>query len=269
MFSIIIPTYNQDYFLKNALESVINQTFQEWEAIVINNYSEDNTLEIIESFNDIRIKSTNFSNFGVIAASRNFGLSLSIYPYISFLDSDDTWHPEKLEKTLFYLKNDIDLVCHDEIWTWSDNTHKLVSYGPKKNSVYENLLFNGNVISTSAVSVRKDLMIELNGFNESPSMIGNEDYDLWMRISMKTKNNFKFINEPLGYYVIHENNTSKKLFRQLKSEIFVIKKHFNNSIIEKNPKNLLRLIIRISRAIVGSILRSNDFVYKSLIRIIK
>ena len=187
MFSIIIPTYNQDYLLKKSLESVINQTFDNWEVIIINNYSNDETIKISQSFNDKRIKLINFRNNGIISASRNYGLKLAKFPYIAFLDSDDIWFPKKLEKTYSYLIQGHEIVCHDEIWLWPDSTNKVVNYGPEKRSSYINLLFKGNVISTSAISCRKDLLIEFNGFDENPLMVGNEDYDLWMRISKMEK----------------------------------------------------------------------------------
>ena len=78
-----------------------------------------------------------------------------------------------------------DIVCHDEIWLWPDSTNKVVNYGPEIRSSYINLLFKGNVISTSAISCRKDLLIEFNGFDENPLMVGNEDYELWMILKGK------------------------------------------------------------------------------------
>ena len=80
MFSIIIPTYNQDYLLKKCLESVIKQTFENWEVIIINNYSNDDTIKVIQSFNDERIKLRNFRNNGIISFSRNYGLNLAKFP---------------------------------------------------------------------------------------------------------------------------------------------------------------------------------------------
>ena len=269
MFSIIIPTFNQDYLLKKCLESVIDQTFENWEVIIINNYSNDETIKVSKSFNDERIKLRNFRNNGIISASRNYGLNIAKFPYIAFLDSDDIWFPEKLEKSFSHFINGNDIVCHDEIWLWPDGTNKLVHYGPEKQTLYKNLLFKGNVISTSAFSCRKDLILDLNGFNESPLMAGNEDYDLWMRISRVEEFKFKFIQEALGYYRIHQNNNSKKLLKQLNSEIYVINQHFKNSKIKKNPTNYLKLFIRISKALFGSIFKSNEFIYKTMIKLRK
>ena len=95
---VIVPTYNHAPLLKKALESLIAQTFTDWEVVVINNFSGDDTIQIVESFNDSRIRITNFRNSGVIAASRNEGLRLAKGKYIAFLDSDDLWYPNKLQK---------------------------------------------------------------------------------------------------------------------------------------------------------------------------
>ena len=84
--SIIIPTYNHAKLLKKALDSVVAQTFTKWEAIVVNNFSTDDTIEIVDAFNDSRIRIINFSNFGVIAASRNRGLRDATGGFIAFLD---------------------------------------------------------------------------------------------------------------------------------------------------------------------------------------
>tara|TARA_B100000886_G_scaffold335209_1_gene291921 strand:+ start:6295 stop:7104 length:810 start_codon:yes stop_codon:yes gene_type:complete len=269
MFSIIVPTYNQDNLLKKCLESVVNQTFENWEVIIINNHSKDETLKVIQSFDDDRIKSRNFRNNGIIAASRNYGINLAKFPYISFLDSDDFWLPKKLEKSFSYLTKGNDIVCHDEIWIWPDGTKKLVNYGPEENTLYKNLLFKGNVISTSAFSCKKNLILDLNGFNESPLMAGNEDYDLWMRISKIGKYKFKFIQEPLGYYRIHQNNNSKKLLKQLKTEIYVINEHYKGSKFSESPFNYLKFFLRIIKALFGSIIKSNEFIYKTMIKIRK
>ena len=96
--SVVIPTFNHAKFLKKALDSVVAQTFQNWEAVVVNNFSTDNTIEVVNSFADPRIKLFNFSNNGVIAASRNHGLKEAAGDFIAFLDSDDVWYPNKLQK---------------------------------------------------------------------------------------------------------------------------------------------------------------------------
>ena len=110
-FSIIIPTYNRATLLKRCLESVIGQTYPNWEAIVVDNYSEDNTEEVVKNFNDNRIKYLKNHNYGIIAISRNKAIDIASGDWICFLDSDDCWYENKLEIMLNYV-HDYDLIYH-------------------------------------------------------------------------------------------------------------------------------------------------------------
>jgi len=115
LISIIIPTYNHANYLSKALESVINQSFQNWEAIVIDNQSIDETRKIISGYRDSRIKYLRISNNGVVAKSRNAGIMMAKGKWIAFLDSDDWWVKNKLKicHNIIKKKNDIDLIYHD------------------------------------------------------------------------------------------------------------------------------------------------------------
>ena len=106
LVSVVMPTYNYAQFIGDAIGSVLDQTYKNIELIIIDNYSDDNTEEIIASFNDTRIKYKKFRNNGIIAASRNIGISESRGKYIAFLDSDDMWKPAKIEKQIKLLEND-------------------------------------------------------------------------------------------------------------------------------------------------------------------
>ena len=115
LVSIVIPTYNHAPMLQRALATVIEQTYQNWNAIVVNNYSTDNTLEVVAQFNDPRIQCVNFRNNGVIGASRNEGIALATGKYVAFLDSDDAWLPGKLTAQLAALRAapaGQDVSCH-------------------------------------------------------------------------------------------------------------------------------------------------------------
>ena|SRR5438132_1419331 len=110
--SIVIPTYNRAELLKRALESVRAQTFEDWEAVIVNDHSEDDTVEVVARFEDPRVRLVNFKSGGVIAASRNYGIRLSRGRIIAFLDSDDLWYPSKLERCLRAMTAEVDLVAH-------------------------------------------------------------------------------------------------------------------------------------------------------------
>ena len=225
LVSIVIPTYNHAPMLQRALATVIEQTYQNWNAIVVNNFSTDNTLEVVAKFNDPRIQCVNFRNNGVIGASRNEGIKLATGEYIAFLDSDDTWFPTKVEKSVSSLENGSDLVCHAEYWIDESGKSRLVTYGPSEAATHHNLIYKGNRISTSATMVRATLLKEVNGFDVSPELISTEDYDLWIRLAAKSKK-FAFIDEPLGEYHRHDNNVSANIEKHLAAELALLTKHF-------------------------------------------
>ena len=226
LVSIVIPTYNHAPMLQRALATVIEQTYQNWNAIVVNNFSTDKTLEVVAKFNDPRIHCVNFRNNGVIGASRNEGITLSTGEYVAFLDSDDTWFPAKIEKCVASLENGSDLVCHAEYWIDENGKSRLVAYGPSEAATHHNLIYKGNRISTSATIVRATLLKEVNGFDISPELISTEDYDLWIRLAAKS-NRFAFIDEPLGEYHRHDNNVSANIEKHLSAELALLSKHFS------------------------------------------
>lgn len=226
VISVVIPTYNHARFLRKALDSVCRQTFTDWEAIVVNNYSEDDTEDVVASFADPRIRLENFRNHGVIAASRNLGIKLSQGGYVAFLDSDDSWHPEKLARVIMALDDGYGLVCHGEIWMKDDVEFKRVNYGPAEKSKYRSLLFERNCISTSAVTVRKGCLEKVGGFSEEPAFAMVEDYELWMKLA-RAGYRFAFIDEMLGIFNLHAANSSRAVFRQMNAELAVLEKHFS------------------------------------------
>lgn len=243
--SIVIPTYNHAQFLAQALQAVLAQTCTAWEAIVVNNYSQDNTQDVVAAFNDPRIRLVNFRNNGVIAASRNHGVQLAQADLVAFLDSDDVWYPRKLELCLDAIGNGFDLVCHGEVWTTENAPARKMFYGPAARAAYRALLFNGNCISTSAVVVKKSNLREAQGFCEDPRFVTVEDYDLWLRLA-RNGARIRFVREILGEYRIHGANASKALLRHLDAEIAVIESHFVGFAA---PNWLTRLRMRRRRAL--------------------
>jgi glycosyltransferase involved in cell wall biosynthesis len=226
LVSIVIPTYNHAPMLQRALATVVEQTYQNWNAIVVNNFSTDNTLEVVAAFNDPRIQCVNFRNNGVIGASRNEGIALATGKYVAFLDSDDTWFPTKLEKCVEILESGSDLVCHAEYWIDESGKSRLVAYGPSEAATHHSLIYKGNRISTSATVVRAALLKEVHGFDVSPELISTEDYDLWIRLAAKS-DKFAFISEPLGEYHRHDNNVSANIEKHLAAELALLAKHFS------------------------------------------
>ena len=250
-FSIIIPTYNQANFLKKAIQSVINQTFKDWELIVIDNFSNDNTVDVVNSFENENILFFQINNNGIIAKSRNKGIIESRGSYIAFLDSDDFWYSNKLEVINEIIKNSgKEFICHSEIWTYLDESKKshVINYGPKHKSKYFKLLFNGNCISTSAVVVSKNILLKSGFFNESEKLITAEDYDLWLKIA-DIKTDMEFTNIVLGEYLIHSQSNSNASEKNMNA----ILECFYNHYVRKNYNGIYYSILKKRRVSIKEI----------------
>lgn len=182
--SVIIPTFNRAGMVSRAVSSVLGQTFQDFELIVVDDGSQDDTPRVLEAFNDrIRILS-HPKNMGVSAA-RNSGIKAAKSPLIAFLDSDDHWLPRKLAvQTAFFEQHPEALVCQtEEYWVRHNrrvnprNKHRKPS-----GDIFEDSL-RMCLVSPSAVMLKRTLIDEVGLFDES--LPACEDYDLWLRISSK------------------------------------------------------------------------------------
>lgn len=245
--SIVIPTYNHAEFLRDAIASILNQTFCDWEAIVVNNFSEDNTEEVIASFKDPRIQLINFHNHGVIASSRNYGIKVAKGEYIAFLDSDDVWYPEKLQRCYeALLASGEDAVCHGERWVGPNSYQRDVVYGPESRGSYKSLLYDGNLISTSAVVVRRQNVLDIDAFCEDEKLVTAEDYDLWLRLT-KAGTRFVFLNDMLGEFRIHPGGNSQAVLKNVEAILTVIERQFQD---QAQPNWLDFLLRRRARALV-------------------
>ena len=249
LVSVIMPTYNHGKFIGKAIKSVLYQTYQSFELIIIDNYSEDGTEKIVSSYDDVRIIYLKFRNNGIIAASRNHGIKHSHGEYIAFLDSDDFWLEQKLEFVVNHIKANplVDLICHD-IWFQAYKTSKKpMTFGPY--TTYRDLLFNGNSISTSATVVRQQKILEVDGFSEDMRFVAVEDYDLWLRLA-RAGCRIEYLHKILGVYRDWGQNISNNVIMHNQHLMNVLDTHFQRW----RPKNLYyRYLYRRHR---GTILRA-------------
>tara|TARA_B100000959_G_scaffold283181_1_gene351429 strand:+ start:272 stop:1174 length:903 start_codon:yes stop_codon:yes gene_type:complete len=234
LVSVILPTFNRSgYYLERAIQSVVNQSYDNWELIIIDNHSTDNTLNYINSLANKNISIYMINNNGNIAKSRNYGISHSNGNLIAFLDSDDFWEKNKLEISISFFQDNKKYagVCHSENWT--NNAETIIKhYGPEYNFKYETLLQRGNCISLSAMVLKKKYLEQVNYFSQDPEFITAEDYDLWLNVS-KIGGKIGFIKNILGTFQMHSKSESSDIFRNTKAVINVLKKHIN-----KKDKNL-------------------------------
>jgi glycosyltransferase involved in cell wall biosynthesis len=212
LISIVIPTYNHADYLSKALQSILDQTYKNWEAIVIDNHSTDFTNKVISKYVDPRIKYLKIHNSGVIAKSRNKGILLAKGEWIAFLDSDDWWTSDKLKNCIDYSNNQIDFIYHDlEIVSNKQRffRRKITKTHQLKKPILVDLLVSGNVISNSSVFVRKKVFEKIGFIDESKALVGSEDYNTWLKIANLT-DQFLYLPKKLGYYLIHEQSISQK-----------------------------------------------------------
>lgn len=183
LISVIIPTFNRSFFLEKAVNSVLYQSYRNFELFVIDDGSRDNTPEIVKKYKE-KIFYVYIKNSGVSKA-RNTGIKLSRGKYISFLDSDDYWKPEKLEKQVKYMENNPDIFISQTEEIWIRNG---VRVNPQKKHKKESGdIFKKSLelcsVTPSSVIIRKDFLKKVGLFDESFPVC--EDYDLWLRIACR------------------------------------------------------------------------------------
>jgi len=218
-YSIIVPNYNYGRYLGDAIKSLLSQTFTNWEAILIDDCSTDNSKQIIETINDPRIKKIfHKSNVGNVSTF-NEGIQNSTGMYVVILSADDAYSEKFLEMVdYFFLENpDAVMVYTDFHQIDSNGTVKkeIKNKNHEKGGLFEEeisyLLYTCHIPHCAAV-VNRVLLLDLGMYN--PSFPRTCDWDLWLRIAIKWP--IGYINEALYYYRIHKNNMSTAVETQLK-----------------------------------------------------
>ncbi len=232
----IIPTFNRGYCLAESIQSVLDQNFSDFELIVVDDGSTDNTAEVIEQFSGIhkiRIK----KNRGVSFA-RNLAIKQARGEWIAFLDSDDLWERDKLAIQMNWVEcnPDYHAVYTDEIW---------IRNGVRVNAMKKHRKYSGDIfrhclplciVSPSSVLLRNELLNKFGGFDESMPVC--EDYDLWLRISMSFP--FHFIEEKL---IVkrggHEDQLSRKFWGMDRWRVHSLKKLLQENQINEEQRGLV------------------------------
>lgn len=206
LVSIIMPAYNASNYIKATIDSVLAQTLSDWELIVINDCSKDNTAEIVREYGerDERISLIDLtSNMGAPAGPRNIGVKQAQGQWIAFLDSDDIWHPEKLARQLQLLEKTGAKFCSTQMIDFHDGEYPALEDASAEQ--YEWISFSKQLFKyrtpTSSVVVSRSLIAELP-FNESPLYKAREDLDCWLRCHEVLGKSVKITAPMLGYRII-------------------------------------------------------------------
>lgn len=210
--SIIVPMYNAEKFIEKTIESVLAQTYQNWEMLIMNDVSTDNSLAIVSLYakKDERIKIVNTEkNVGVVKG-RNFLIDLASGKYIAFLDADDYWHNEKLEKQIKFMKEKNASISCTEYTRVKENEEKINDVIIKEEISYNDMLKNNYLgcltVMYNAEKIGKRYFKELEK---------NEDYVLWLEI-VKDVNTIYGLKENLAYYRVLDNSRSSNKVKTAK-----------------------------------------------------
>ena len=255
--SVIIPNYNYARFIGEAIESVLAQTYQPLEIIVVDDGSTDDSIKVIESFGD-KIKLIRQENGGV-GKARNTGARNSNGDFFAFLDADDIWLPEKIEKQTELFNNaSIGYVsCGMSEFNLEGNI--IGQYRPLATGwITENMvLFDINtVVSGSAIMVNKESFERIGGFDENPNLHPSEDWDFARRISEICPVNVT--SEILVRYRNHGNNGHLNISRFERSVLLAFEKTFSNNSPE--VRNLKKQAYgNLHKILAGSYLQSGQY----------
>lgn len=233
--SIIIPTFNREIFIQKAIDSVLSQSYRDFELFVIDDGSRDRTPEIISKYKR-KIFYVYIKNSGVSKA-RNTGIRLSRGKYISFLDSDDYWKPEKLEKQIDFMENHPEIFISQTGEIWIRNGKRVNP--KKKHEKRSGDIFKKSLelcaVTPSSVMIRKELFETIGFFDESFPVC--EDYDLWLRVTCRY--NVGLISDKLVVkYGGHNDQLSKSTWGFDAFRIKAIEKLLSNTSLSTKKRQL-------------------------------
>ena len=229
--SVVIPTYNRANELRRCLDSLVAQTMDDFEVLVCDDGSTDNTSGVVKDYASLLDITHDYAeNFGGPARPRNRGIKLARAAYIAFLDSDDWWAPAKLEKSLGILEAGADVVFHD-LWNVMRSDQRVymrrIASDQPVSPVFESLLCSATSIPNSSVVVRASALRAIGEICEDPGLIAVEDFDMLVRLSKVTE---RFVKIPgcLGYYWNGGANLSGASVSQIRRTEAVYKRHLDS-----------------------------------------
>lgn len=219
LVSIITPTYNRADFIGQAIDSVLAQTYGHFELIIVDDGSEDETRELVETYQDSRIIYRYQENQGQSIA-RNLALKIARGDFICFLDSDNFWFPDKLEKSLEVFREhpEVDIVYGDGV-TINESGQEISRENMRRYTGHIAAhMLKDNVVSMNTTMARRRCFDEMGGFSGKRRVA--DDYDLWLRFSARFY--FFYLPEYLAYYRVMENQISSDKIRRFTTNESII-----------------------------------------------
>jgi glycosyltransferase involved in cell wall biosynthesis len=229
--SVILPTYNCAKYVGAAVESVLKQTYTNYELIIINDGSTDDTDEVLAQYISnntiLYIKQENKGHAG----ARNTGMTAATGTFIAFIDSDDIWLPEKLEEQIRACENDTEIgLVHCNVYGFGENHDAQVrnslltkeQIDEYSGYIFDNLYTRKIIITTTTVLIRKQCIDDVGMFDENLTRYGSEDRDLFLRILWKYK--AKYVNKPLAMYRNRSDSEGQNYEKMIKGQKYVYDK---------------------------------------------
>lgn len=247
--SVVIATYNHAHFLAEAIQSVLDQTYQDFELLVVDDGSTDDTRQVMAGFADSRLHYFYQENRGYSAA-RNRAIRASSGVYIALLDADDLWLAHKLEVQAAYLDR------HPEVGLVHGSYYRMDKEGcilsvcrqrpPLSESVFKHLL-RRNFIGTPTVVVRKRCLDQLGLFDES--LRTTADWDLWLRLSRRHQ--ISYLDQILAKYRLHDQNIHKDMERKTRNRFRILDKVFSDPELPESARELEQLAYGHAHLVIG------------------
>ncbi|MCW4030144.1 MAG: glycosyltransferase [Candidatus Bathyarchaeota archaeon] len=236
--SVVIPTKNRSRLLNNAIQSILLQSFKDFEVLIIDSASTDNTKEIVSSFKDPRLNYFFLKSDKGVCAARNLGLTKAKGDFIAFLDDDDMWLPHKLQVQYDILKSqsDFDGVFESSYYVLIDESRKVALL--RKPQTFQNLYYSllaENILGNCSGLLLKRACIDELSFDEN--LKAAEDWDFVIRLSKQFS--LAQINEPLVYYRVHRHQLSKKYSYSIDALHRIMKKNLKEVLKAPNRNEIL------------------------------
>ncbi len=230
--SVIIANYNYGRFLRQSVESALGQSLRPHEVIVVDDGSTDDSIEILRSFGDSVI-TVEQANAGV-GAARNKGAETATGDFLAFLDSDDYWHAEKLEKQLRKFSSDPEFgFVQCGLTNVDENGNTLDDYlTGEEGSIADKLLRFQPVVIANTIVVKRGLFHDIGGYDTNRDLHPSEDWDLCYRLALKSK--VGFVREPLHFYRHHGRGGHTNIARMERAMLIAYQKAFSSSSMDVN-----------------------------------
>ncbi|GGF08683.1 Glycosyltransferase involved in cell wall bisynthesis [Chishuiella changwenlii] len=229
LVSIITPCYNSEQFIVETYQSIFNQTYKNWEWIIVDDCSKDNSVELIKSFNDDRVKLFVQDNNQGAAVARNKALDIAKGKYITFIDSDDLWLPNFLETTINYLENNNENLVYTSYKRVDENLNFALNDFIAIDKINRNrILYNCPIPMLTSVYNASEI-----GIVKFPDVELREDHAMWIDLLERTKY-ARAIKESLAIYRMRENSVSRNKWNIAIKQYNVYNKYLRMNIIQSS-----------------------------------